>query len=97
MSSTAHFSDPDHFQSQSDEFMHWLAGKPGVQINPKIRLADLRSQAAGRGVGTFLFPTKAARPGLLLRRGGVTSCICVTSSLIVKYRCCSGSSRDCRR
>ncbi|PLB49463.1 SET domain protein [Aspergillus steynii IBT 23096] len=50
MSSTAHFPDPDHFQSQSDQFLHWLAGKQGVQINPKIRLADLRSQAAGRGV-----------------------------------------------
>ncbi|KAH8431302.1 ribosomal lysine N-methyltransferase [Aspergillus melleus] len=50
MSSTAHFPDPDHFQHQSDEFLHWLAGKPGVQINPKIRIADLRSQAAGRGV-----------------------------------------------
>lgn len=52
MSSTIHFHDPANFQSQSDEFISWLSGKPGVKVNPKIRLADLRSRAAGRGVGT---------------------------------------------
>ncbi|GMF81757.1 unnamed protein product [Aspergillus oryzae] len=50
MSSTIHFHDPANFQSQSDEFISWLSGKPGVKVNPKIRLADLRSRAAGRGV-----------------------------------------------
>ncbi|KAB8216736.1 hypothetical protein BDV33DRAFT_150798 [Aspergillus novoparasiticus] len=50
MSSTVHFLDPANFQSQSDEFISWLSGKPGVKVNPKIRLADLRSRAAGRGV-----------------------------------------------
>ncbi|KAB8237778.1 ribosomal lysine N-methyltransferase [Aspergillus alliaceus] len=50
MSSTIHFLDPANFQSQSDEFISWLSSKPGVKINPKIRLADLRTRAAGRGV-----------------------------------------------
>ncbi|KAE8353544.1 hypothetical protein BDV28DRAFT_105411 [Aspergillus coremiiformis] len=50
MSSTTHFLDPANFQAQSDEFISWLSGKPGLRINPKIRLADLRSRAAGRGV-----------------------------------------------
>ncbi|PWY71583.1 SET domain protein [Aspergillus sclerotioniger CBS 115572] len=50
MSSTTHFPDPGNFQHQSDEFLTWLAGKPGVRINPSIQVADLRSHAAGRGV-----------------------------------------------
>ncbi|GAQ41052.1 hypothetical protein AtubIFM55763_003912 [Aspergillus tubingensis] len=50
MSSTTHFPDPGNFQHQSNEFLTWLAGKPGVKINPKIQIADLRSHAAGRGV-----------------------------------------------
>ncbi|EAW08682.1 ribosomal lysine N-methyltransferase [Aspergillus clavatus NRRL 1] len=50
MSSTAHFPDSDSFQRQSDEFITWLAQRPGVRISPKIRIADLRSQSAGRGV-----------------------------------------------
>ncbi|PYH88546.1 SET domain-containing protein [Aspergillus ellipticus CBS 707.79] len=50
MSSTSQFLDPDYFQRQSDGFLTWLAGKPGVRINPKIQIADLRSHAAGRGV-----------------------------------------------
>ncbi|KAF7591280.1 hypothetical protein BBP40_001789 [Aspergillus hancockii] len=50
MSSTIHFPDSTNFQAQSEEFISWLSGKPGVKINPKIRLADLRSRAAGRGV-----------------------------------------------
>ncbi|KAE8145859.1 hypothetical protein BDV25DRAFT_163687 [Aspergillus avenaceus] len=50
MSSTVHFPDPNNFQSQSDEFIVWLSGKPGVKLNPKICLADLRSRTAGRGV-----------------------------------------------
>ncbi|PYI10809.1 SET domain protein [Aspergillus sclerotiicarbonarius CBS 121057] len=50
MSSTTHFPDPGNFQHQSDEFLTWLAGRPGVRINPSILVADLRSHAAGRGV-----------------------------------------------
>ncbi|KAL4818252.1 hypothetical protein BDW67DRAFT_14589 [Aspergillus spinulosporus] len=50
MSSSAHFPDPDNFQSRSDEFATWLSSRPGVTINSKIRLADLRANAAGRGV-----------------------------------------------
>lgn len=54
MSCVTHFPDADSFQRQSDEFIAWLAQRPGVRISPKIRVADLRSQGAGRGVGMFL-------------------------------------------
>lgn len=53
MSSTTHFPDAEGFQQQSDNFMSWLQATPGVQLNPKIRLADLRANGAGRGVGKF--------------------------------------------
>lgn len=53
MSSAAHFPDSGSFQRQSDEFIAWLAQRPNVRINPKIQVADLRSQGAGRGVGMF--------------------------------------------
>ncbi|KAJ5166368.1 uncharacterized protein N7482_005149 [Penicillium canariense] len=50
MSSSTHFPDPSSFQHQSDEFVAWLEANPGVKVNPKIYLADLRSTGAGRGV-----------------------------------------------
>ncbi|KAJ5519149.1 RuBisCO-cytochrome methylase RMS1 [Penicillium expansum] len=50
MSSTIHFPDAEGFQQQSDNFMSWLQASPGVQLNPKLRLADLRATGAGRGV-----------------------------------------------
>ncbi|KAJ5248947.1 hypothetical protein N7468_000398 [Penicillium chermesinum] len=50
MSSSAHFPDPPNFQQQSDEFISWLEASPGVRVNSKIVLADLRSSGAGRGV-----------------------------------------------
>ncbi|KAJ5778952.1 hypothetical protein N7457_006672 [Penicillium paradoxum] len=50
MSSTTHFPDAEGFQQQSDNFMSWLQATPGVQLNSKIRLADLRANGAGRGV-----------------------------------------------
>ncbi|KAJ5109812.1 hypothetical protein N7532_002457 [Penicillium argentinense] len=50
MSSVAHFPDSSSFQQQSDDFVAWLEANPGVRINPKIRLADLRASGAGRGV-----------------------------------------------
>ncbi|KAA8643251.1 hypothetical protein EYZ11_008502 [Aspergillus tanneri] len=50
MSSTAHFPNPNDFQNQTDQFLNWLSGSSGVKVNPKIHIADLRSQAAGRGV-----------------------------------------------
>jgi hypothetical protein len=51
MSSSAHFPDSQSFQQQSNEFVSWLEANPGVKVNPKIILADLRSTGAGRGVG----------------------------------------------
>ncbi|KAL3448559.1 hypothetical protein BJX65DRAFT_65181 [Aspergillus insuetus] len=50
MCSSAHFSGSDSFQLQSDEFAYWLSSRPGVTVNSKIRIADLRAIAAGRGV-----------------------------------------------
>ncbi|KAL4872035.1 hypothetical protein BDV12DRAFT_5517 [Aspergillus spectabilis] len=50
MSSSTHFPDFGTFQRQSDEFATWLASRNGVRVNPKIRIADLRAYAAGRGV-----------------------------------------------
>ncbi|PKY06836.1 SET domain protein [Aspergillus campestris IBT 28561] len=50
MSPTTHSPTHEDFQRQTDDFMTWLAGRSGVKINPKIRVQDLRSQAAGRGV-----------------------------------------------
>ncbi|RAH70918.1 ribosomal lysine N-methyltransferase [Aspergillus aculeatinus CBS 121060] len=50
MSSTTHFPDANHFQQQSDEFITWLSSLPGVRLNPKIQIADLRASGAGRGV-----------------------------------------------
>ncbi|GES62869.1 SET domain protein [Aspergillus terreus] len=50
MSSSTHFPDSPNFQRQSDDFISWLSEKPGVNINPNIAVADLRSQGAGRGV-----------------------------------------------
>ncbi|KAJ5669270.1 hypothetical protein N7462_010340 [Penicillium macrosclerotiorum] len=50
MSSSAHFPDSPSFQQQSNDFIAWLEANPGVNINPKIVLADLRSTGAGRGV-----------------------------------------------
>ncbi|KAL4877712.1 hypothetical protein BJY04DRAFT_230498 [Aspergillus karnatakaensis] len=54
MWSSTNFSDFGAFQRQSDEFASWLASRNGVRVNNKIRIADLRANAAGRGVGTFL-------------------------------------------
>ncbi|KAK2764889.1 hypothetical protein FQN54_008586 [Arachnomyces sp. PD_36] len=41
---------PDDFQQESDNFLSWLTQRPGVAVNPKIYIADLRAQGAGRGV-----------------------------------------------
>jgi hypothetical protein len=62
MSSATHFPDADDFQRQSDEFTSWLSQQPGVRINPHIQVADLRSQGAGRGVGTLCFSYEDFHP-----------------------------------
>lgn len=51
MSSTSHFPDPVSFQQQSNDFFGWLTSRPGVRVNSKICVSDLRSLNAGRGVG----------------------------------------------
>jgi SET domain-containing protein 6 len=43
----------ESFSQQSDTFISWFKGS-GATISPKISLQDLRSQNAGRGVGTVL-------------------------------------------
>ncbi|KAJ5376375.1 hypothetical protein N7509_013261 [Penicillium cosmopolitanum] len=50
MSSSTHFPDPSSFQQQSNNFISWLEGSPGVKVNSKILLADLRATGAGRGI-----------------------------------------------
>ncbi|EEP78217.1 conserved hypothetical protein [Uncinocarpus reesii 1704] len=45
-------SADDGFAEKSDGFMNWLKSHPGVRVSFKIRIADLRSNAAGRGVET---------------------------------------------
>lgn len=39
--------------SQLEDFVSWLAKDPRVRINPNVRIADLRSQDARRGIGMF--------------------------------------------
>lgn len=41
----------DEFNAISKGFLDWLS-RSGANINPKIEIADLRQQNAGRGVGT---------------------------------------------
>lgn len=48
---TSHSEDADSFGRLSDDFLAWLACQPGVRVSPKIQIADLRFQGAGRGVG----------------------------------------------
>jgi hypothetical protein len=62
MSSSTHFSDPSSFQQQSNSFISWLEGSPGVKVNSKILLADLRATGAGRGIGKFNFPPTTQNP-----------------------------------
>ncbi|KAL3457804.1 SET domain-containing protein [Aspergillus heterothallicus] len=64
MSSSAHFPDSDNFERQSNEFAHWLSSRPGVAVNSKIRIADLRATAAGRGVGTFCSTLRTSFPSV---------------------------------
>lgn len=44
----------DRFSQLSDEFMCWLKQNPGVRVSPKIKIADLRFEGAGRGIGMFV-------------------------------------------
>jgi hypothetical protein len=69
MSSSAHFPDSQSFQQQSNEFVSWLEANPGVKVNPKIFLADLRSTGAGRGVGKLTpLPTTHISAGWSVQR-----------------------------
>ena len=51
MSQAAKFGADDVFQSKSDAFLDWFKGQPGTRLSRKIKLADLRVQGAGRGLG----------------------------------------------
>ncbi|OJD17555.1 hypothetical protein AJ78_02368 [Emergomyces pasteurianus Ep9510] len=50
MSRSSHFGEGDSFSQLSDEFMCWLRQSAGVRISQKIKIADLRSESAGRGI-----------------------------------------------
>ncbi|EDN04563.1 SET domain-containing protein [Histoplasma capsulatum] len=50
MSDSSHFGECNRFLQLSDEFMSWLKQRPGVKVSPKIKIADLRSEGAGRGI-----------------------------------------------
>lgn len=45
----------DDFASITNDFVVWLS-EVGIEMNPKIALADFRSEGRGRGVGQ-LSPT----------------------------------------
>lgn len=44
----------DDFSQKSTAFLNWLRGLHGVSVSSKIHIADMRSRAAGRGIGTFI-------------------------------------------
>lgn len=48
-------NEEDDFARTSSNFMSWLQQR-GISVSPKISLADLRDQDAGRGVGTVSLP-----------------------------------------
>ncbi|OAX81181.1 hypothetical protein ACJ72_04476 [Emergomyces africanus] len=50
MSNSCHFGEGDKFSQESDEFMSWLRQSSGVRVSQKIKIADLRSESAGRGI-----------------------------------------------
>lgn len=44
--------EDDDFNQKSAIFLNWLRGLQGVTVCTKIHIADMRSRAAGRGIGT---------------------------------------------
>ncbi|PGH06654.1 SET domain-containing protein 6 [Blastomyces parvus] len=50
MPNSRHFGQGDGFSQLSDEFMCWLKQSTGVRVSAKIKVADLRSEGAGRGI-----------------------------------------------
>lgn len=44
-------NENDSFDSKTSTFMSWLQQRPGINISPKIQIADLRDYGAGRGIG----------------------------------------------
>ncbi|KAI9782017.1 MAG: hypothetical protein M1816_002126 [Peltula sp. TS41687] len=43
-------TDPDNFQISSDALMKWFLQNASAKFNPKVALADMRHQGAGRGL-----------------------------------------------
>ncbi|OJD26763.1 hypothetical protein ACJ73_01852 [Blastomyces percursus] len=50
MANSSHFRECDRFSQLSDEFICWLKQSAGARVSPKIKIADLRSGDAGRGI-----------------------------------------------
>lgn len=46
--------EKDDFSQKSAIFLNWLRGLQGVSVSTKIHIADMRSRAAGRGIGTVI-------------------------------------------
>lgn len=51
MSLPSHFAEDASFAQHSNDFMECLKRSPGARVSPKIQIADLRTENAGRGVG----------------------------------------------
>lgn len=49
----SHDHEQDEFRQRSSNFMKWFTAH-ATYLSPKIELADLRDQLAGRGVGMFI-------------------------------------------
>lgn len=54
MSVPSHSAGYDAFNKASDDFLVWLQHCPGFRVSPKIKISDLRSNGAGRGVSEYL-------------------------------------------
>ncbi|KAI9826886.1 MAG: hypothetical protein M1832_005825 [Thelocarpon impressellum] len=53
----------DSFQRTTQAFMEWFMKAPNTIVNPKVRLADLRGQGAGRGLGNLISRLRLALLG----------------------------------
>ena len=47
--------NPEEFEQKSQTFISWFEASEGARLSSNIKLADLRSQHAGRGAGMSLY------------------------------------------